>query len=523
MRRAALALLLALPAAAVDVPRTRASDEKDPVVLAVKERLAQDPAAAESLANRLFHSRLSGALTDERDADARLAAIRDWIAKDPDSAARLAIGLAADEKNGDTHFEDSLFRQTLITVEDNPGAKNNVFGRLTRAAKDSKLIKKQAEELNEDEQRELLRTLFEGKGAQSEKVLTQKDDGKSSTEKPAAGPATAYSGYYDRLSGGNLRGYSPQLLAMQSALNVRRPPGAPRLGETGKLDYATLSYPGHGMRYDLGNLDERLRRERIAQLARLAGQTLTARDWQDPALEAKLRAKAPTDKLSPRLARRAALLEKARKAAADFDTAAAKSKDTNAITKGLLVELSRDQKEASRWIAAAALEEELSRLEAEEGFLSPELLSAIDALPAPTAQREAYKTRGAALRAKYAQAKSNALKAQGLLESSAWASSLAEVDRLVAANQSLRRNLLRDVEVFSRVPWRIHEYRVVQARWREVLDGLALRWAPGTAFARAVALRRSRLSLYLGVFAQVAAGDLDAAARSFAAAEPVRS
>ncbi|MEK7384140.1 MAG: hypothetical protein AAB262_12755 [Elusimicrobiota bacterium] len=522
MRLLPLVFLLALPASAGDAPKTRASDEKNPAVLAVKERLTGDQGATDALADRLLNSRLGGMLSTERDAGTRLAAIKDWIANDPDSAARLAIGLASDEKNGNTLFEDSLFRQSRTTYEDNPGAKKNVFGRLTKAAKDSSLIKKQTDEMGEDERRELLRTLFEGKGAQSERVITQKDGGKSSTEKPAAGPATAFSGYYDRLSGGNLRGYSPQLLSLQSALNSRRPPGAPHLVETGKLDYATLSYPGHGMRYDLGNLDERLRRERIIQLARLAGQTLTARDWKDPDLEAKLRAKAPADKFSPRLARRAALLDRARKAVADFDAAAAQSKDANAITKGLLVELGRDQKEASRWIAAAALEEELSRLESEEGLLSAELLAVIDAVPASPTQRAAYKKRGEALKAKYAQAKANALKAQGLLESPAWAASLAEVDRLVAENQSLRRNLLRDVDMFARVPWRIRESLVVQPRWREVLDGLALKWAPGTAFARAVAVRRNRLSRYLGVFAQVAAGDLDAAARSFSCAEPLR-
>lgn len=522
MRLPALILILALPASASDAPRTRASDENDPAVLAVKDRLTSDPAAAESLADRLFRSRLGGALTSEEDADARLGAIRDWIANDPDSAARLAIGLAGDDKNGNTLFEDSLFRQTLTGFEDNPGAQKNVFGRLSKAAKDSKLIKKQAEEMSEDERREILRTLFEGQGAQGERVITPKDDDKSPPEKPSAAPATAFSGYYDRLSGGNLRGYSPQLLSLQSALNARRPPGAPRLVETGKLDYATLSYPGHGMRYDLASLDERLRRERIAQLARLTGRTLTARDWRDPDLEAKLAAQVPADKLSPRLARRAALLDKARKATAAFDAAAARSKDPNAITKGLLVELGRDQKEASRWIAAAALEEELSRLEAEEGFLSAELLAAIDAVPSSPALRAGYRKRGEALKAKYAQAKSNALKAQGILESPSWAASLAEVDRLVAENQSLRRNLQRDADVFSRVPWRIHESLVVQPRWREILDTVALKWAPGTSFARTVALRRNRLSRYLGIFSQVAAGDLDAAARSFSSAEPVR-
>ena len=170
--------------------------------------------------------------------------------------------------------------------------------------------------------------------------------------------------------------------------------------------------------------------------------------------------------------------------------------------------------------AAAALRK--NSLRRPRDFLTPELLSAIDAVPAPAPTREAYRKRGTTFKDKYAAAKSNAQKAQSLLESERWATTLAEVDRLIAADRSLRRNLLRDTNVFSRVPWRIAESRASQTRWREVLDNLAMKWAPGTAFARAVALRRNRLSRYLGVFSQVAAGDLDAAAQSFSSAEAVR-
>lgn len=516
-----LSSLFVLPAAAENPPETRATDLNDPVLVAAKSRLADDPSMVDALAERLLRSRLGGILSREADPDARRAAIRAWIAADPESAARISMGLAQDEKEGATRFEDSLFRQTQTLIEDNPNAENNVFGRLRKAAKDSRLIKKQAEELSEDERREILRSLFEGKGSQSGKVIMRREDGKASSDTSDVS-AAAFSGYYDRLSEGNLHGYSAQLLSLQSALNARRPPGAPALIETGKLDYATLSYPGHAMRYDLKNLELRLSRERLSLPARMAGRALSARELQDSELETKLRTAASSASLPARLTRRAALLEKARAAAAAFDAAAAKSRDPAAITKTLLIELGRDQKEASRWIAAAALEEELSRLETEENFLTPELLAAIDEVPAPAPMREAYKKRGTAFRNKYAAAKSNAQKAQSLLESEGWASTLTEADRLVAANRSLRRNLLRDTIVFSRVPWRIAGSRARQTRWREILDNLAMKWAPGTAFARAAALRRERLSRYLGVFSQVASGDLDAAAQSFSCAEPVR-
>ena len=101
--------------------------------------------------------------------------------------------------------------------------------------------------------------MFEGQGAQSGRVLTMDKDGRAGAKGEGPAPALADS-YYDRLSAGNLRGYSPQLLAMQSALNQRRPPGAPALVETGKLDYLTLSYPGFGMKFDVENLERRMRR-----------------------------------------------------------------------------------------------------------------------------------------------------------------------------------------------------------------------------------------------------------------------
>ena len=316
-----------------------------------------------------------------------------------------------------------------------------------------------------------------------------------------------------------MRGYSPQLLSLQSSLNARRPPGAPTLIETGKLDYATLSYPSHAMRYDLKYLEERLRRERISRLARMAGSTPSERDLQDPELEGKLRTAAAS--LPPCLnAARGAHRESPRRRR--LSGCRRGQKQEPRPSPKLCLHRAGPRSEGNLALDAAAALRKNSLLETEEDFLTPELLSAIDAVPAPAPTREAYRKRGTTFKDKYAAAKSNAQKAQSLLESERWATTLAEVDRLIAADRSLRRNLLRDTNVFSRVPWRIAESRASQTRWREVLDNLAMKWAPGTAFARAVALRRNRLSRYLGVFSQVAAGDLDAAAQSFSSAEAVR-
>lgn len=514
-RAAALLILLGCaPAAAQDAePTVETAAERDPAVVEVSNRLKNDPAFSEMVAARLARSRLVGRLTTDPSEEARTAAAREWVSSDPEAAARVALGLASDDMTGKPNYEETLLSQLIKTYGANPGAEKNLFGRLRKTAKDSKLIKQQSEDMSSDERREIMRNLFEGEGSMSNKVLTMKKDPNA----PSAAPATAFNGIYDRLSAGNLRGYSPQLMALQSSLSARRPPGAPALIETGRLDEATLAYPAYGMNYDIGNLEKRLSQDRILALARLAGRTLTARDWKDPDLEAKLAAQVAADKLPARLKRRAEIAAKARAALAAFSAAAAKAKDPNAISRALLLELGAKQKETARWITAAALEEELSRLEPFEDFLTPELLAAIDAAPVPQAERSAYKRRGTALKDRVAAVKANAEKALALLESDAWASSLASVDKLTGENQDLKRNLGRDIEDFSRTPFRVAEARVVQPRWRVWLDDMAVRWAPTLEYSRGVAYRRGRLARFLAVFGMIASGDASGAHAALAA------
>jgi hypothetical protein len=516
--RLLLAVLLLAPAArALDVPAPKTAE--DPVVTAAREQLESDPSAAEALARRLAtDDRLSRLMTADPDPDARMAAARKWIKEDPDTAAAVAVGLATDRRNGVTTFEDGLLTHVNVTLKENEGAQANLYNRLRRAAHGSKLLSKQASEMSADEQSEILRTMFEGKGTESNRVLTQKDDGHApppSSGAASAGPATSFSGYYDRLSAGNLHGYSPKLMAMQSALNRTRPPGAPALVETGKLDYATLSYPAYGMEFDVNNLDGRLRRDRILLLARLAGARLTRRDWQDPAaLEAKLAAQVPADKLPPRLAERADVDAKAAAAVAAFREAAAAAKDPRKITRGLLVELGRRQGEAARWITAAALEEQLSAVEPLEGFLSPELKAAIAAVPAPPDARASYLRRAEKLDQAVTTVKTDAETALQLLKSDAWSSSLAEVDRLNREIRSLKTNLSPDVALLSRVPFLVLESNTVQARWRVYLDDLAVKWAPTLSYSRSVAARRAALARSLNAYLMIASGDLPAARRA---------
>ena len=520
-RAAALLLsMMAIRAAAQEAPAPELAAETDPEVISVRDKLTNDPAAVDAVAERIARSRLISSLSKDPDKDARLAAAKEWIKSDPASAAHIALGLAGDDASGTTRYEDALLSQFGKGYEANPGAERNVFGRLRKTAKDSRLIKKQAEDMSDDERREILRTLFEGKGGQTEKVIEgHPEGGKPPSDKPST---ASFNGIYDRLSGGNLRGYSPQLLALQSALSARRPPGAPALVETGKLDYATLSYPAYAMNYDVGNLEKRLRAERLLGLAKLAGKTLNARDWADPDLETKLASGFSADKLPARLKRRAELAAKASAALAAFSSAAAKARNPNLISRALLVELGAKQKETARWIAAAALEEELSRIDELSGFLTPELLAAVAAAPAPADERDAYKRRGEALKAKVAQVKANAEKALGLLESDAWAGALAQVDALVAANHDLKLTLSRDIGDYARVPFGIADSLMIQPRWRDWLDNFAVKWAPSLSYSKTVAFRRGRLARYLNVFELIASGDANAAHTAFANAEPGR-
>ena len=509
---AALLLAAAAPGArAADEPTATIAPETDPTVLQVMGKFKDDPAVTDTVVQRVMKSGLIGQITPETEDGPREEAVRKWIKTDPASAARIALGLFHDDQVGKPEFEQNLIHQMNVTYEANPGAQKNVYNRLRRNAKESGLVKKQSDEMSADEQSELLRSLFEGKGSSGNKVISGKgQENGNIPDKPAA-PATSFNGIYDRLGAGNLRGYSPQLMSLQSSLNTRRPPGAPPLIETGKLDYPTLSYPAYGMKFDVGNLDQRLRADRIMALARLANHKLTAQDWKDPDIEAMLKSQVPPDKLSPRLLKAGELAAKARAALEAFQAAAEKAKNPNAITRALLMELGAKQKETARWITAAAIEEELARLEPLEGFLTPELLAAVDAVPAPQPQRESYKRRGQELKDKVGQVKANAEKALALLEADAWASSLADVDKLTSQNRDLKANLGRDVEDYARVPYRAADARVVQPRWRDMLDDAAVKWAPSLSYSREVAQRRGRLSRLLSVFGMIAAGDANGA------------
>ncbi len=485
----------------------------------MKRQLEGDPGLQEALVDRILQSKIAGSISSETDEGKRRSDVRDWVKGDLTSASEVALGLAKDEADGTHLFENTLVKHLKQTFKRN-NTSRGAFGVLKGAAKTSKSMGKADQEMAEEERRELLKNMFEGKGSQGEKTITGKaDEGKAGAPGSTPAGASLANTFYDRLSAGNIRGYSPQLMALQSSLNTRRPPGAPALIETGKLDHQTLSYPAYGLKYDLGNVDERLRRARIAELATLGGVQLTERDMQDPGLEARLLAKVPADKLKKSFAARAAANARAKAALDAFIAAADKSKDPNQITKGLLVELSGRQREASRWLVAASLEEELARIESEEGFLTADLLAAIDAAPAPALVRESYKHRGESYKERLAKLKANAQASLDALQSDAWLSRVAEIEKMMGESQNLRRTLSRDISDYRLVPYRIGEAVLKQPRWREFLDDIIVRYAKGTSYGRAISARRGKLSRFLGIFGQISAGDLEGAHLSLVNAE----
>ncbi len=487
-----------------------------------KARLSDDSAVA-ALAQRLAQSSLGAQISDNPDQAGRLADIAAWIRANPDQAAGLGVGLARDDASGTHQFEnamDGAIQQGRFVF--NPASKNGLYGRLRKTSLDSRLMTRDAG-MKDEERAEILSRIFEGKNGASNRIITRNEQppppGASSS-----GPGVLDSGYYDRLGRGNLRGYSPQLQALQSALNRRRPPGAPPLIETGRLDYATLSYPGWGLRYDIANLEQRLRLERNYALARALGQAqgLTRDKLLDDAFEAGLlaQAKARGIALSARAAAGLADLEQAAAATRAFDSAARAAKSPSRISRRLLKTLGQRQKEAARWITAASLEEELERLDPMEGFLSPELLAVIDRCPAAPHDRDEYRRRGQDYEAGLERLRQDDKAALAGLESDGWAAQVAPIQSGLDADAQLRQALGRDIDDYVKAAYLFAESASNDPRWRQILDDWIRTYLPSSSYGRElVAAKRRRASLK-DVFVRIAMGDADAAHRILAADDP---
>jgi hypothetical protein len=517
---ALLCLLLGLAAALDEIAGTAAETSRSDLARAFMESLQRDPSVADSLAARISESRIAGRISGASDPQQRLADIRKWVQENPDAAANLAVGLAADDQEGSRSFEETVLRNTDRSFQiDAARVRDSTYGRLRKSSLDSKLMRAD-ESMSEEEKREILKTMFEGQGGMSNQIITEAQGSKG-----APGAAGLAAGYYDRLSGLNLKGYSPQLMAIQSSLNARRAPGAPKLLETGKFDYQTLSYPAYGMRWDLRNLENRLRYQKNAELARLAGPAGRYKPEQllDPDVGAELLKSAAGAKLDPRFAKRVLALERAAAALRAFEAAALRAQDPDGITRGLLVELGGKQKEAARWITMAYLEEELQRLESEAGFLSAELKELIAACPVPEGTRASYLRRGEGFANALLKMKSNAQDAARRLESDAWQSSIASIEAALAENAVLRKDLGRNIRDYVNTPYRLVSLSRPQPRWKTLLAQAVERWLPGTAWGRSLRGEARQRELLKDVFTKIATGDLEAAHTILASSEPAPS
>ncbi len=465
---------------------------------------SQDP-ATDALAQRLLDSEIGARISRSSDPAQRLDDIRRWIQDSPESAAQVATGLAQDDARGDHAFEETVLRSTNRTFEINEDhVDRSVYGHLKKSSSQSKLMDADAKMMDE-EKREILKNMFEGQGGMSNQIVTPKSPGKPG---PGIPPD-----YYDRLSRLNLSGYSPQVLAIQSALNQHRVPGAPKLAETGKLDYETLSYPAHAMRYDLDTLQAHLRLQQDLELSRLAGLDgrYTAAQLLNPKVEEELKKKAVGYKPSARMESRRQALERADSAARDFEAAAEPAKKNSLITPSLLIALGERQREAARWITAASLEGEIQDLENVEGFLSPELRTAIDGCPLPAPMREAYKRRGEDLSRTLAKMKSNAQDSLRRLESPDWQRDAGAITAVLAQNAAWRKNLALHIQDFTQTPWRLRAFDQNRPRWRRMLEDALRHYLPTTSWGRRLNRRQAQRESLKDIFIKIASGDMDAA------------
>ncbi|MBI5243979.1 MAG: hypothetical protein HY922_09935 [Elusimicrobia bacterium] len=499
MKALALALLL-LPCArarAADPPSVsgKAVDTRDTeLARRMKAALKDDPAAADSLAGRILESSLADQFEAPKRGDLR-GAIRDWILQNPADAAFLAVGFAKDDREGNRDFEKSLYTQVSRSFELNPSRDQGLLGRLKAAGSESQGLVKDLD-MDDDERRELLRRMFEGGSKAEGRVGARGGEGGSRKgEEPSKGLSYAGDALYDRLSAGNPTGYSPQVQQLQSELNLTLAPGAPKLIETGRLDYPTLHHPYYALAYDAERLDAAYSAHLAWAQARslgLAGR-YSAEQYRDPAVQRKLD-KRSKGKAPPSFARRREALDAAAKSVKEFDVEAERTKDPKAITAKALKALSAKRRDAARWIVAAALEEDLSRLEQFRGFLTPLLVETIRRAAPDPESAELYLKRGAELEKKVDEAAARMRKAVESLRKDSFAETLAEADSELRRSKRASRILASDIALYTEAPGRLEAAGKggSSGLWARLEDWLLRLFPNASASRRIAAARRAR-------------------------------
>lgn len=453
--------------------------EEDDLAHRVADSLRSDAERRAILAQRIQKSSLADDLTAPNGDPALVtSAIEDWVRDHPEDAARLSIGFAKDDYFQNHEFEKSLKYRIQRYFELNPERDKGILGALKAVGADSKILMGgRGQKMAEEEQRELLKRMFEGRGLENDTVLTQPPEqtksGGNGAHEPGSSAVFAAAGIYDRLSAMNPTGYSPAVVTYQSALNARRVPGAPRLLENGRFDYPTLSYPAYSLRYDLGRLRLELERE-------------------EPKVSAD------------RAAKRKILLDSAASSIEDFQREADKAKDKSKITTALLRTLGRHQREAARWLTAASLQAELDRVQLNEDFMTEAVRKEILRVPAPEQIRQAYLAHGERLNSRLVRLRELDAHALDDLGGAEYLAHWDEAAGLLAQGTPLRHEFSEEISLYVSTPFELNAAYQPKPRWRLWLEQLVLWLAPNSAYGRRIQSERQKISMLARTFFRIA-------------------
>lgn len=472
---------------------------KDEVLKEIEERLLKDEPAARGLARRLLNSSLKSYFGGISDREEDLDRVVEWIRANPHSAARLAFGFAQDDAEGTSSFESSLYERVIRYYRVNPNATRGLLGTLLAAGQSSAELLK-LEGMDEEQSRDAVKRFFEGESTTTGKTPTGPPGGRppgSSGGPPGSGsgsssPALAASGPYDRLTAANLKGHSPEVLYLQSAYNARRIPGAPKLVETGRLDYETIRFPFYELSHDLKNLEAglgQLRSRVMGKNSHLLGTYLLKGNSPSLRVEQELR--------------------KAREALARFEEEARAFQDLSRVNLPALKALGSRQREAARRVNAAWIGLEAATLDELSSFMTPELLRLIRRASVYPEVREAYEREADGLQERIEASRRELKGIEELLGREDYLSRIAEIESRTARTGRTRRKLRRDIRQYVTTPYKLHEAHVAllqKSWWRELLDSLILRFLPSSRWARQIRDEKAAFAFQSGRFAGIASG-----------------
>ncbi|PCI40716.1 MAG: hypothetical protein COB53_00030 [Elusimicrobia bacterium] len=475
----------------------RAADTSESdLVRQMKDRLKDDPEIAAVVAQRILKSSLGPQFTKAANEEDALKDLKEWVNDNPEAAAHLAIGFAKDDASGKKIFENSLYKDMENFLELNPDSSKGMFGRLKRASKFAGSME-QMEDLDNEDRQAVINALFEGVDSQRSGKLSRTDNAGRWAQQKGIGPGgTAGPGervdasaqLYDRLGSGNVTGYSPDVMTLQSELNRRKAPGAPNLIETGKLDYPTLRHPYYGLRYDIDRLTAAMRLHRAWSIARTLGKEYSQKDLANPKIQAELEQLAAEKGEDPGFARRLAALEKAENALAAFDREANKTKRHKGITRGRINKLSSLRQDAARWIAIASLEETIQRLSAQQGFMTQPLRAAVAQVPVAQEERSAFLNAGTELERQLKEGITKGLLATALL--SGGPENWAEAQKLSGEVRAVSKRLPRVIQNYRDAPLKAAEGTQQATGWRVKIDELMLEYLPNLAYSKRLKRKR---------------------------------